>query len=340
MVGFVKGFMDSLTYTSFGEAQHVLSKVGVKVVHPKPSQVLVKTMAVSLNPADAKIVQGNFGCLLGKNTPGFDFAGIVVETGSACKRLKPGDYVYGMANLFSLGCLAEYVCVEERVASIKTPSKSFVQAATLGLVVTTSAQLLGRVYDKRVLVLGGSTCTGMAALQITKREQAKVVVATCSPKNAKLVTSLGADLVVDYHQDFWCELGEFDFIYDCVGGKDTWLHADQHLAKHGTFFTLCGDDQDKLTACSLGARCSNLVIRNFFQPGRYVAPFVVESDFRVLDTLDYIDILIDSVFDFDNYKAAFARLGKSAGKVVICMPALRSKTSLLGCLDARPPSFD
>ena len=312
--------MNSLTYTSFGEAQHVLNKTRTKIPNPKPSQVLVRTMAVSLNPADAKIVQGNFGCLLGKNTPGFDFVGIVAEAGSECKRLKPGDCVYGMANLFSLGCLAEFVCVEERVASIKKPSKSFVQVAALGLVVTTSAQLLGKLCDKRLLVLGGSTCNGMAALQIAKREQAKLIVATCSPKNAKLVQSLGADIVVDYNLDFWKELGEFDLIYDCVGTKDTWLQADQHLAKHGTFFTLCGDNQDKLSVRSVGVRCTQLVTRNFFQPGRYVAPFVVESDFRVLDTLNYIDIVIDSVFDFQNYKGAFARLGKATGKVVISMP--------------------
>lgn len=182
------------------------------------------------------------------------------------------------------------------------------------------------MYDKRVLVLWWADLHrhGRLANHQARASQGSSCDVLVKKRKARYKP---------YHQDFWRELGEFDFIYDCVGGKDTWLHADQHLAKHGTLFTLCGDDQDKLTACSLGARCSNLVIRNFFEPGRYVAPFVVESDFRVLDTLNYIDILIDSVFDFDNYKAAFARLGKSTGKVVICMPALRTKTELVGvCL--------
>jgi NADPH:quinone reductase-like Zn-dependent oxidoreductase len=49
--------------------------------------------------------------------------------------------------------------------------------------------------EKAVLVLGGSGGVGTFAVQLAKRHWDCFVVASCSAKNADLVSSLGADKV-------------------------------------------------------------------------------------------------------------------------------------------------
>ena len=59
--------------------------------------VLIQVHATSVNPLDSKIRTGEFKLILPYTFPlvlGNDLAGVVVRTGSAVKRFKPGDEVY------------------------------------------------------------------------------------------------------------------------------------------------------------------------------------------------------------------------------------------------------
>ncbi|KAM7308285.1 reticulon-4-interacting protein 1 homolog, mitochondrial isoform X1 [Ixodes scapularis] len=72
----------------------------------------------------------------------------------------------------------------------------------------------------RCLILGGSGGIGTFAIQLLKAWNASVTT-TCSSDAVELLSSLGADYVVDYTSpDFEQQLRQsprFDFILDCVG---------------------------------------------------------------------------------------------------------------------------
>uniref|UniRef100_A0A093XKK5 Protein TOXD n=1 Tax=Talaromyces marneffei PM1 TaxID=1077442 RepID=A0A093XKK5_TALMA len=184
---------------------------------PKPPDhnLLIKTVAIALNPTDWKHVAEPIavdGCLLG-----VDFAGIVEEVGpNVTKPFKKGDRVAGFSsggNSYdkSTGAFAEYILAKE-VTSFKIPSTlSFEEASTLGTGLITVGQGL---YEKDyglelampneptkvpeyVLIYGGSTATGTLGIQFAKLSGYKVI-STASPKNFALNKSLGAEEVFDY----------------------------------------------------------------------------------------------------------------------------------------------
>ncbi|KAI1117105.1 putative zinc-binding dehydrogenase family oxidoreductase [Nemania sp. NC0429] len=177
--------------------------------------VIVRTMAVSVNPVDAKmrgpyVTAGAIG--------GCDFAGIVEEIGPDATKygLKIGDRVcaaiMGMNPLEpSHGAFAEHVGAHGS-ALLKIPAAmSFEQASALctcfmtcGLALFQSLQLPGDPLSpsaKRlpVLVYGGATATGTAAIQLLRLAGFAPVV-TCSPHSYELVKSYGADVAFDYHE--------------------------------------------------------------------------------------------------------------------------------------------
>jgi NADPH:quinone reductase-like Zn-dependent oxidoreductase len=161
--------------------------------------VIVKTAAVAINPADAKML--DYSPAVGA-IHGYDFAGIVVALGAdalAAGRLSVGDRVAGLVHGMNklkpdVGAFAEYVGAYGDLL-LKIPDHmSFEEAATLGTGTATAAlglfhelrvpasleqlqdyqsvkdEVLEAPEDKEfVLVAGGSTATGTRALQLLKR---------------------------------------------------------------------------------------------------------------------------------------------------------------------------
>ncbi|KAI0447630.1 putative zinc-binding dehydrogenase family oxidoreductase [Xylaria telfairii] len=180
----------------------------------KGEVVIIQTMAVSVNPVDAKmrgpyVTAGAIG--------GCDFAGIVEELGPDAAKygLKIGDRVcaaiMGMNPLQpSYGAFAEHVGAPCSALFKIPPAISFERASSLctcfmtcGLALFQSLQLPGDPLSpstKRlpVLVYGGATATGTAAIQLLRLAGFAPVV-TCSPHSYELVKSYGADIAFDYH---------------------------------------------------------------------------------------------------------------------------------------------
>ncbi|EPS29079.1 hypothetical protein PDE_04028 [Penicillium oxalicum 114-2] len=187
---------------------------------PEPHMVLVKTIAVSINPCDWKMPSrfpapgARIGC---------DFAGIVLSIGPEAARirrdLRIGDRVCGGihgSNPIDLpsGSFSQYVAAHADLL-LKLPNKlSFAQGAVLGGSVF--ATLWIALYESLglegtpdmplqddpppVLVYGGSTSTGTAALQILRLSGYRPI-ATCSPHNNDLVRAAGAEKVFDYRSE-------------------------------------------------------------------------------------------------------------------------------------------
>ncbi|KAJ5630744.1 zinc-binding dehydrogenase family oxidoreductase [Penicillium longicatenatum] len=175
--------------------------------------VLIKTRAVSVNPVDAKMM-GPY--VTAGAISGCDFAGVVEEVGPDAKQhdIQVGDRVcatiMGQNPLEPhLGAFAEHVGALSQ-SLIKLPSNiSFENGCafgtsfmTAGLALFKSLDLPGYPLEPSpkpipVLVNGGSTATGTAAIQLLKLAGFRPI-ATCSPHNYDLVKSYGADAVFDY----------------------------------------------------------------------------------------------------------------------------------------------
>src|SRR5436853_5077862 len=61
---------------------------------PKEDEILIRTMAASVNPVDASIRSGHYRRGSLPFTPGLDLAGVVEKTGAKITKFKAGDSVY------------------------------------------------------------------------------------------------------------------------------------------------------------------------------------------------------------------------------------------------------
>lgn len=151
----------------------------------EPDMIMVKNVAVALNPVDTKMT-GNLAS--SGAISGMDFAGTVEAIGSNVQTPTPiviGDRVCGaVQGMHSLtprvGAFAEYVGATGFV-SMKIPEQlSFEEGATLGSGIGTIGLALFRsleipgyptepaIKPREVLVYGGSTATGTMAIQLIK----------------------------------------------------------------------------------------------------------------------------------------------------------------------------
>lgn len=239
--------MRAAIYTKYGLPE-VIQVVDVEKPSPKPNEVLVKIKASSVTRADSMIRAGipKFGRLfLGlfkpKNTSlGTGFSGTVEAVGNNVYKFNIGDNIYG-EKLFSNGTNAEYLCIsEDAIISLKPKDLSHEEAAPVCDGFLTSYSMLkdiGRLKKgQHILVNGASGSLGTAAVQIAKLMGA-TVTGVCSTKNVELVTSLGADFVINYKkEDFTHKANTYDFVYDAVG-KSNYSKSKNALKSNGVFIS-------------------------------------------------------------------------------------------------------
>ncbi|KAF0321653.1 zinc-binding dehydrogenase family [Colletotrichum asianum] len=189
---------------------------------PKPAsdEILVRVHAVAANPSDWKM-STQFPCP-GAGC-GMDFSGVVVATGPGLDPeigIGVGDAVAGAvhgANPIDpqAGSFAEYTCafadltwkVPRSLSSTDAAAIGGCCVATVGLALFAEDALglkfeLNQYFENSkppfVLIYGGSTASGTMAIQLTKLCGFRVI-ATCSPKNANMVLSYGAEHTFDYN---------------------------------------------------------------------------------------------------------------------------------------------
>jgi NADPH:quinone reductase-like Zn-dependent oxidoreductase len=200
---------------------------------PRAGEVLVRVNAVAVTSADARIRGARFPAgfgiparvVFGLARPrrpilGTSFSGIIDAVGSRVGDLAPGDEVCGMTGM-RMGAHAEYVAVSAKRVARKPPGVTHEDAAGL---LFGGATALFFLRDKvsvssstSVLVNGASGAVGSNAVQLAKHFGAQVT-AVASAANAALVTTLGADRVIDYTSDNLAATTErFDVVLDTVG---------------------------------------------------------------------------------------------------------------------------
>jgi NADPH:quinone reductase-like Zn-dependent oxidoreductase len=159
-----------------------------------------------------------------KRTPGHEFAGVIEATGKYANRFKVGNPVFGTTTGLVVGANAEYVCLPESwengVITLKPSNITYEQAAAIPLGSMTAQYLRRKAIIQpgdKVLVYGASGSVGTYAVQLAKHLGTKVT-GVCGTRNVGLVTSLGADKVIDYTTGDFTQYSEtYDVIFDAVG---------------------------------------------------------------------------------------------------------------------------
>ena len=261
-------------------------KIALKSSYAVPTcgsgNVLVRVKAGAINPVDYKVNR----LILGK-VVGLEFSGVVEAVGANAGKFAVGDEVYGKAP----GGLADFAVVNPAEIAIKPKRLSHVEAGAVSLTYLTSLQGLrdfgALKKGDRILVIGASGGTGVAALQLAKSMHAGRVYAVCSGKNAAFVKLHGADEVIDYTQhnllDYFREgkaRGDiddslkFDVIYDAAsgsgGGEDYKASSLQLLCpggpnkKHGQYVAINGGVEMWLRKFTIGQKKNqHLFLTNF-----------------------------------------------------------------------------
>ncbi|MGK2851153.1 MAG: NAD(P)-dependent alcohol dehydrogenase [Candidatus Limnocylindrales bacterium] len=206
-------------------------------------QVLVRVRAVAVNPADWRLMRADPHLVrLAKGlrrprrriVPGSDIAGVVEAVGPAVGRFRPGDAVFGEIDT---GGVAEFASVPESALAPKPANLSFEQAAAVPMAAVTALQALrdrGRIQaGQRVLINGASGGIGTFAVQIARSFGAHVT-GVCSARIVDLVSSIGADDVIDYTtQGFATGERRFELVIDMVGDRSL-SELRRALVPHGT----------------------------------------------------------------------------------------------------------
>ncbi|KAF3430289.1 hypothetical protein E2986_00320 [Frieseomelitta varia] len=255
---------------SYGGLEELkLSNVRIPVI-AKPTDVLVKVEASSINPIDVAMIRGYGAAILNlmrkaKNltsgqygelelplTLGRDFSGIVVSKGHGVgTRLQLGDEVWGVVPVEQQGCHAGYVVVDNTLVSLQPRNLSYIEAASIlyaGLTAWSALWITGALCSKntmtsrtnnKVLVLGGSGGVGTIAIQLLKAWNMHVIT-TCNSDAVNLVQKLGADVVIDYKlNDADSKIiaeGPYNIILDCANQGPDQIRLKNY--PHNTYITL------------------------------------------------------------------------------------------------------
>ncbi|MYM19326.1 zinc-binding dehydrogenase [Brevibacterium sp. 5221] len=170
-----------------------------------PGTVLIEVRAAGVNPVDWKVMAGGLDGLMDTRLPaipGWDVAGVVVETGPDTPEFAPGDEVMAYARKETVhgGTFAQYVAVPVEAVAAKPAALSWEEAGGLPLAGLTALRVLRLtgVYPegagRTVLVHAAAGGVGSMAVQLARVAGARVI-GTASERSFDYLRGLGAEPV-------------------------------------------------------------------------------------------------------------------------------------------------
>lgn len=193
---------------------------------PGPGEVLVKTVASGVNRADVLQRQGHYPPPKGTtDIIGLEASGVVAAVGEGVERWTEGDEVVG---LLAGGGYAEYFVAPEGQLVPPPPGIDLVSAAgvlEVSATVVSNLDVAGLTRGETFLVHGGAGGIGTFAIQYAKALGATVIATAGSPAKLEHCRAHGADVALDYHEDWVEGVKEAtngrgaDVILDIIGAK-------------------------------------------------------------------------------------------------------------------------
>jgi putative PIG3 family NAD(P)H quinone oxidoreductase len=187
-------------------------------------EVLLRVKAAGVNRADVSQRKGNYPAPKGvaADVPGLEVAGVVEACGAGVTRWKVGDAVCA---LLAGGGYAEKATVAAGHCLPVPRGMSFTDAAALPEVMFTvwsNVFQRGRLAaGETLLVHGGTSGIGMAAIQLARATGSRVLATAGSDEKCRAAETAGAERCVNYRTaDFEAELKEagVDVVLDMIGG--------------------------------------------------------------------------------------------------------------------------
>ena len=191
-----------------GPAESVVKYGEIPTPEPRPTEVLVRTGAVAVNPIDTYLRNGaNYWELPKPFVIGADLAGTVERTGAQVTRFKAGDRVWCTNQGFMgrQGTFAEYCAIDEKWLYPTPAGVSDEEAAACALVGITAH--LGLVREAKlkqgetIFVNGGTGGVGSMVVQMAKLLGAKIIATAGSAEKVAALNQLGVDVAVNYKTD-------------------------------------------------------------------------------------------------------------------------------------------
>ena len=207
--------------------QYVLAVVDRDRPNPGPGEILINTLAAGLNRADLLQAKGLYPPPPGAPlTLGLEVSGTVAEIGAAVDGIRLGDSVCA---LLTGGGYGEYAVAAQECVLPVPAGTSVRDAAVLPEAFFT---VWTNLYDsarlkpgESVLVHGGSSGIGTAAIQLCAARGLQVFATAGSADKCAACESLGAARAINYRSENFVEVVRaatggkgVDVILDMVGG--------------------------------------------------------------------------------------------------------------------------
>ncbi len=314
---------------------------------PRKDQVLVRVKACSLNHLDLWVRKGVPGVKL-PHILGSDVAGEILEIGEYVDGLQTGQRVL-VAPMHFCGrcvkCLAgeqnrcrEFTVLGNAVDGgdcelIAVPASNIIpvpnsldfnHAASVPLVFVTAWHMLVGLAQVRpgqtVLVLGGSSGVGIAAIQIAKMFHCRVITTAGDEKKLEKAQALGADYGINhYKQKISEEVRKItnkegvDIVVEHVGAA-TWDESQRSLKTGGTLVT-CG----ATTGPEVKVDLRHLFARQLRILGSYMGTMGELNEVLGHIFAGRLKAVLDRAFPLSEIRAAHEYLESSQmfGKVVV-----------------------
>ena len=216
--------MRALLCRRWGEVKD-LSVEDIPVPELRPGCVRLRVAYAGLNFAASLIVAGKYQVRPPLPfVPGFDVTGVVTEVAPGVTRVRPGDRVLA---ILDWGGFAEYAIATEETVYPLPPGLDLDRSVYLPTSYGTSyGALVWRARlqpGETLLVHGAAGAIGLAAVEIGRQLQARVIACASTEEKRAVALEHGASLALPT-SDFRARVKEFtggrgaDVIFDPIGG--------------------------------------------------------------------------------------------------------------------------
>ena len=210
--------MKAVQVIAYGQPTEAIRVTDIAVPEPGPGEVRIAVKAASVNFGDIARTRGGVATLLQKPpfTLGMDVCGTVEATGGGAEEWL-GRRVVAMTKM-AFGGMAEKAIAPVSGVFDAPPELDDAEATAfllpfhvsqLGLAVRAALQA-----GETVLVTGGASGVGTAAVQLAAAHGARVIAHAGGPEKTALCRNLGASATIDHHQD-----NLFDRVMELTGGN-------------------------------------------------------------------------------------------------------------------------
>ncbi|WP_040392494.1 NAD(P)H-quinone oxidoreductase [Cellvibrio sp. BR] len=324
--------MRYVALTGFGEASN-LQLAQMAIPEPKPDEVLIKVYAAGVNRPDILQRQGLYPAPENASPIlGLEVAGEIVACGVNVKRWQLGDNVCALVDG---GGYADYALAPAAQCLPMPADYSYVQAAALPeTFFTVWHNLFQRAHlqaGETLLIHGGASGIGVAAIQIARAFEINIIATAGSAAKCAAIERLGAQAINYRERDFVAEVKQLtqglgaNVILDMVGG-DYIQRNFSAAAKDGRIVNIAFLNGSKTMVDFMPLMLKRLTLTGSTlraQPAAVKANIAAELELNIwpLVKAKTISPLIDSVFALSDVAAAHRHMesNQHIGKIILDM---------------------